>query len=86
MLCAPHPHGSKGADPSGVRIGFTVTKKLGGAVVRNRLRRRLRAAARAVFPAHAKPGHDYVVIARSALGDMPFEAITRDLLLALRQL
>lgn len=51
------------------RLGLTVTKKLGGAVIRNRIRRRLRAAARETFPRHAAPGVDYVLIARApALG------------------
>lgn len=47
-----------------VRVGLTVTKKIGGAVVRNRIRRRLREGAKAIFPAHAEPGCDYVMIAR----------------------
>ena len=47
-----------------VRIGFTATRKVGGAVVRNRAKRRMRAAAQAVLPQLAQPGYDYVMIAR----------------------
>jgi ribonuclease P protein component len=47
------------------RFGFTVTKKIGGAVVRNRVRRRLKEAVRALPPGLARPGHDYVLIARA---------------------
>lgn len=48
-----------------IRVGFTATRKIGGAVVRNRAKRRMRAAAQALLPQHAKPGHDYVLIARN---------------------
>jgi ribonuclease P protein component len=47
------------------RFGFTVTKQMGNAVVRNRIKRRLRAAVVATA-AHAKPDFDYVIIARAA--------------------
>ncbi len=47
-----------------VRAGFTATKRVGGSVVRNRAKRRLREAARALLPLHASPGRDYVFIAR----------------------
>lgn len=47
-----------------IRVGFTATKKVGGAVVRNRAKRRLRAAAQALIPELGVAGHDYVLIAR----------------------
>jgi ribonuclease P protein component len=51
------------------RVGFTVTKKEGGSVERNRIRRRLREAVRLSGALHAHAGHDYVVVGRrSALG------------------
>lgn len=74
LLAAKAPALSRGAvfiqmrkrpdeDPT-VRVGFTATKKIGGAVDRNRAKRRLREAARLVLPLHARPSHDYVFIAR----------------------
>ena len=47
------------------RVGFTVTKKIGGAVVRNRMKRRLRALAREILPASGFAGSDHVLIGRS---------------------
>ena len=48
------------------RVGFTVTTKVGNAVVRNRIKRRLRNVVRKVFPTKSRPGFDYVLIARRA--------------------
>ena len=61
------------------RIGFTVTKKLGGAVVRNGNRRRLREAVRLAAALHAAPGHDYVVVGRRGALDASFATILNDL-------
>ena len=47
-----------------MRVGFTVTKKIGGAVVRNRMKRRLRALAREIVPAKGLAGADHVMIGR----------------------
>ena len=55
------------AEPDPVRIGFTASRKVGGAVQRNRAKRRLRAAARAVVPEAVVPGFDYVLVARAAV-------------------
>src|SRR6185503_996943 len=68
-----------------VRYGLTVSRKVGGAVVRNRARRRLRAAACAVLPEHAAPGHDFVLIGRPATVDRPYPALLEDLATALRR-
>lgn len=62
-----------------VGIGITVTKKIGGAVVRNRARRRLREALRQLLPGPARPGHDYVVVARPAALSQTFTDLARDL-------
>ena len=67
------------AGSAGARFGFTVTKKLGNAVKRNRIRRRLKAAIGELAPASARAGYDYVVVARSAAFDRPFSEILTDL-------
>ena len=51
-------------DHAGIRMGFTATKKIGNAVIRNRAKRRLREAARTILPEFGLPGYDYVLIAR----------------------
>jgi ribonuclease P protein component len=48
-----------------IRVGFTVTKKIGGAVVRNRMKRRLRALAREFLPTAGFAGSDHVLIGRT---------------------
>jgi ribonuclease P protein component len=69
----------------GIRVGYTCSRKLGGAVVRNRAKRRLRAAARAVVPAHGRPGWDYVLIGRPGVtATRPFASLCEDLEAALR--
>ena len=69
-----------------LRVGFTVSRKVGNAVVRNRVRRRLRDAAGQVIPVQAKAGHDFVIIGRAASLKRPFGALRRDLETALKQL
>jgi ribonuclease P protein component len=59
---------------------------VGGAVVRNRARRRLREAAARVLTLHAEPGHDYVVIARSGTVARPYDKLLDDLAAGLRRL
>ena len=61
------------------RFGFTVTKKLGKAVDRNRIRRRLKAAVGLLAPRLAHPGHDYVLIARAQARDRAFTDVKKDL-------
>ncbi len=56
-------------------VGFTVTKKLGNAVKRNRIKRRLRAMVDELFPQHARAGYAYVVIGRWKAADVTFDAL-----------
>jgi len=65
--------------PEAVRIGFTVTKKVGNAVKRNRARRRLRAAVDEVASRHAREGYDFVVIGRAATIKRPYSMLVNDL-------
>lgn len=69
-----------------IGIGFTATRKLGGAVVRNRAKRRLRAAAAGVLAKRGRPGTDYVLIARRDTAGRPYAALVADLETALRRL
>jgi ribonuclease P protein component len=62
------------------RFGFTVTKRLGNAATRNRIRRRLREAARIAAPVHAVAGMDYVVVGRNAALRLPFDRLVADLI------
>ena len=65
----------------GVRLGITVTKKIGNAVVRNRMKRRLRAVAREILPTHAISDTDHVLIGREGGVERDF-ALLRDELVA----
>lgn len=69
-----------------LRIGFTASRRVGNAVQRNRVRRRLRAAAAAVMTRHARPAQDYVAIGRQATLTRPFADLMRDFETALRRL
>lgn len=60
------------------RFGFTVTRKLGNAVVRNRIRRRLKEAIRMSDPALLRAGHDYVVVPRAPVLDMAFSDLRQE--------
>jgi ribonuclease P protein component len=68
-----------------VRVGFTVTKKVGDAVRRNRAKRRLREVARAVLPLYGVGGTDYVLIGRDGTLTRPFADLIADLKTALRK-
>ena len=75
----------KRADDGPVRLGFTVSKKVGNAVERNRVRRRLREIVRLVDANRMRSGHDYVLIGRRAALKVPFARIAEDFEGALRR-
>jgi ribonuclease P protein component len=69
-------------DPA-MRVGFTVTKKIGGAVVRNRMKRRLRALARELLPVEGVAGADHVLIGRQGGIERDFALLRAELRKAL---
>jgi ribonuclease P protein component len=69
---------------SGARVGLTVTKSIGGAVERNRVRRRLKEALRAAAPLEAEQDHDYVLMARREALGRRFAALVEDVRTAFR--
>jgi ribonuclease P protein component len=73
-------------DSAGPRFGFTITKKIGNAVTRNRIRRRLKAAFAAETKAKSLGACDYVVVARHAALDRPFDLLLGDVNRALAAL
>lgn len=78
LLVRPREDG----DPA-MRVGFTVTKKIGNSVTRNRLKRRLRALARVRLPVDGVRGADHVLIGRGGGLERDFGALDRDLAKAL---
>ncbi len=68
-----------------MRVGFTVTKKIGNAVVRNRIKRRFRALAREVLAVDGVRGADHVLIGRADGMTRDFEQLKADLAKALRR-
>jgi ribonuclease P protein component len=95
LACAQAAHCARGAvlvqarrrdDAPLVRVGFTATKRIGGAVERNRAKRRLREAARLLLPALASPGFDYVFVARGGVTARPWPRLLDDVKSALLRL
>ncbi|MEX0590063.1 MAG: ribonuclease P protein component [Xanthobacteraceae bacterium] len=66
-------------DRGAMRIGLTVTKQTGNSVERNRIRRRLRAAANVILPQAGRTGFDYVLVARRPALTAPFDTMLADL-------
>ncbi len=67
-----------GRQAFGARVGLTVTRKVGGAVERNRIRRRLKEALRAAAPLETESDHDYVLMARREALARRFAALVQD--------
>ena len=67
----------------GLRYGITVTKRIGNAVVRNRMKRRFRALVREILPVHGLPQHDHVLIGREGGIERDFALLREELLGAL---
>lgn len=95
LACARALHCARGAvlvqalardDQPLIRAGFTATKRIGGAVQRNRAKRRLREAVRLLLPDLARPGHDYVFIARGGVTTRPWPRLLDDVKSALIRL
>ena len=95
LACAKGPYCARGAvviqalpQPGrpDIGVGFTATRKIGNAVVRNRAKRRLREAARLLLPDLGRPGHDYVFIARQGAAERPWPRLLDDVKSALIRL
>ena len=72
-------------DGCGLRFGITVTKRIGNAVVRNRMKRRLRALVRDVLPDHGLPDCDHVLIGREGGVERDFARLRDELVAALER-
>ncbi|HVZ92837.1 MAG TPA: ribonuclease P protein component [Rhizomicrobium sp.] len=67
-----------------IRVGYTASRKIGGAVERNRAKRRLRAAAAAELTLSGRAGNDYVLVARPGALTRPYARLREDLAAAIR--
>ena len=79
LECKARPPSLDQGEIAGPRFGFTITKKIGNAVVRNRIRRRLKGALAGLSARCARPGFDYVIVARGPALDCPFADLVVDL-------
>ena len=76
----------RGDEDMTMRVGFTVTKKIGNAVVRNRMKRRFRALARETLPEHGIVGADHVLIGRAGGIERDYASLAAELKRALKKL
>ena len=76
----------RGDNDPAMRLGITVTKKIGGAVIRNRMKRRFRALAREILPQLGFAGSDHVLIGRDGGIERDFSQLAAELEKALRKL
>ena len=74
---------ARDGEAEAVRVGYTATKKIGNAVIRNRAKRRLREAARLVLAGRALPGVELVLIARRETAEIEFSRLRQNLAKAL---
>ncbi|MBT4934266.1 MAG: ribonuclease P protein component [Rhodospirillaceae bacterium] len=86
LIVQSRPRPDEETDIRQARVGFTVSRKVGNAVARNRVRRRLRAAAENVMTEHAQPGMDFVIIGRRNSLKRSFSDLEDDLTTALKKL
>jgi len=84
ILQAARRPNAEGTEPP--RVGFTVSRKVGNAVERNRAKRRLKEAARQVMPVLARPALDYVLIGRHTTLTRPWPKLVQDLETALKRI
>ena len=83
---APSPPAAGVVETTDTRFGFTITKKLGGAVVRNKIRRRLKSVVRALDADTVSAGYDYVVVARRGVLAQPYASLAADFRRALEKI
>lgn len=77
---------ASGPGERAARVGFTVSRRVGCAVERNRVKRRLRSLASEVLAPHAAPATDYVLIGRRAALTRPYAALRQDLKQAIQRI
>ena len=73
-------------DSPAIRLGITITKKVGNAVIRNRMRRRFRALALEMLADKGKAGADHILIGRDSGIERDFDALRADMVKALGKL